>query len=149
MRLLEYKYSISGVNSARTLMSIAAASGKPVRIVEASVTNADNATNQQAYFALRKVTSTGTYTTTLTAASIHPGDAAASATVKSDTTAEPTYTSNTEIGYEGAPMLLGWRYLPLPNGGLWVGSGVEYGLYQYTATSAYLAVMRVVVEDYF
>lgn len=105
---------ISGLTTARTLAYITTPATAVVEIIGASVTNASNETNEQMECALQRIGTLGTPTaTTLTPSKDEAGDQAAASTVKGNVTAsEPTYTANTELGYEGAPSLGGWVFEP-------------------------------------
>ena len=109
--------SITGLNSARTLMYLTSPSTAAIEILEASVTTkGSNVTNQQLECCLQRITTLGTPTgTAITAAKMENGDAASAATCVGNITAsEPTYTNNTVIGGEGFSSLGGWRYQPIP-----------------------------------
>lgn len=107
---------IAGIAAAKTLIYVTAPADKVVEIIGASITDESNETNEQLAACLQRVTTLGTPTaTTLTPSKHEKGDQAAGSTVKGNVTAsEPTYGANTELGYEGAPTLGGWRYSPLP-----------------------------------
>lgn len=110
------KIKISGLAAAKTLAYITAPADKIVEILSASVTNATNETNEQIEITFQRVTTLGTPTaTTLTPSKHEPGDQAAASTVKGNVTAsEPTYTADTEIGYEGVASLSGYYFKPMP-----------------------------------
>jgi hypothetical protein len=126
----EASANISAVSAAKTLLYITAPSGKTVEVLEATVTNPQNETNEQCEFVLQKITTLGTPTaTTLTPSKCEQGDQAAGSTVKGNVTAsEPTYTANTEVGREGVPSLSGWRYEPQPENRLIIAGGDSWGL---------------------
>ena len=106
----------TGLTAARTLLFIDAPSDGIVRILSASITNPLNETNEQLEACLQRITTLGTPTaTTLTPAKHEEDSPAFSGVVKGNVSAsEPTYTANTEMGYEGFGSLTGWFFRPTP-----------------------------------
>lgn len=130
-------YRISANTAAKTLIYITAASGKPVDILSACVTNESNETNEQFLCCLQRVTSLGTPTaTSVTPTKSEYNDQSAASTVKANVTAsEPTYGANGQgaaivdaVGLMGFPSLSGWFYQPTPEERLTIASGDTWGL---------------------
>jgi hypothetical protein len=131
------RYQITGVTAAKTLMYLTAPSGKVVEIISASVTNLDNDTNEQFEACLNTVSSLGTPTaTSVTPDPTEAGDQAAGSTVKGNVTAsEPTY-GNAQFGREGASLLAGWFFDPLPEERPTVAPSATIGLRLLTAIAS-------------
>jgi hypothetical protein len=129
---------ISSVTAAKTLLYVTAPADKVVEILSASVTNASNETNEQVECTLQRVTTLGTPTgTAVTPAKHEAGDQAAGSTVVGNVTAsEPSYTANTQIGYEGAGTLGGWYFDPTPEERPIVGGQATVGLRLLTSPSS-------------
>jgi hypothetical protein len=141
----EASYKISGLNSARTLLYITAPANKVVQVIGASVTNASNATNQQLECYVKRISSLGTPTaTTVTPSPTETGDAAAGSTVKANVTgSEPTYGSNTQLGYRGFPSLAGWEYAPEPEERPHIAGSDSWGLYIPSTATSFDAIVRL------
>lgn len=140
---------ISGLAAAKTLLYITAPANKVVEILSASVTNASNETNEQIECCLQHVTTLGSPTaTTLTPSKHELGDQAAASTVKGNVTAsEPTYTSNTEIGYEGSSSLGGWFFDPTPEEHPFIPGQGTMGLRLLSTPTAFDAVVRITFRE--
>jgi hypothetical protein len=138
-------YKISGLTTARTLMYLTAAATHVVEIIEASVWNASNETNEQIECALQRVSALGTPTATVvTPAKDENGDQAAAATVKANVTAsEPSYSANTEMGYAGASSLAGYLYEPPAAGRPLIPPSGTVGLRLLQAVTAFDAIVRI------
>lgn len=121
---------LSGVTTARTLAYLTAASTVVLRVKSASVTNANNATNQQMKLCWKKIGTLGTPTATTVTPSKHElGDQAAASTAKVNVTAsEPTYTSNTEIGYKGVASLNGYTWPDIASDSFVIAPSASWGL---------------------
>jgi hypothetical protein len=147
----EASFQISALSAAKTLAYITAPSNKVVEILSASVTNADNETNEQLEIGWSKISTLGTPTgTTITPTKMEQGDQAASSTVKGNVTgSEPTYASapSIEVGREGVPSLGGWRYAPVPEERLVIAGGDSWGLYNYNSITALKASVRIVFRE--
>jgi hypothetical protein len=141
----EAVYKISGVAAAKTLAYLTAPATAIVEILGASVTDASNETNEQLDCFIKKIGTLGTPTaTSLTPSKTEDGDQAAGSTVKANVTAsEPTYTSNTEVGWEGASSLSGWFYDPIPEERKYVPPGGSVGIYLNQAITAADLVVRL------
>lgn len=143
--------SISGLNSARTLIYLTAPSTSAVEILSASVTNKSYTTNEQHEVSFHKVSSLGTPTaTTITPTRTEQGSSAASSTVKGNVTAsEPTYTSapNIEVGREGYASLGGWRYQPLPEERLTIAGGDTWGIRMLSTPTSFDSIVRLVFRE--
>ena len=107
---------ISGLAALKTLMYITAPSTACVEVLSARITNGSNTTNQQLEAEFQRITSFNSDTSTaITPAKAEAGDQAAASTVKGNVTAnEPTYTSNTQMGWKGFPSLGGYEFAPSP-----------------------------------
>jgi hypothetical protein len=149
-------YRIASVTTAKTLAYITAASGKPVEILSASVTNENNESNEQLLCAIQRVTTPGTPTaTTVTPRKHEQGDQAAAMTVKANVTAnEPTYGSIAQgadpvdaFGMEGAPSLNGWVFSPIPEERVLIASGDTYGLRLVNNIASADLVVRITVRE--
>jgi hypothetical protein len=138
-------YTISGLTTARTLMYITAAATHVVEIVSARVANKSNETNEQMEITLQKVATLGTPTaTTVTPAKDEAGDQAAACTVKANVTAsEPSYTANTEVGYDGESSLAGYLYEPPDKLRPVIAPSATWGLRLMTAVTSLDAVVRI------
>lgn len=136
---------ISTLNSARTLMYITAAATHVVEILEARVGDASNETNEQLEVTLQKVTTLGTPTaTTITPAKDEVGDQAAACTVKGNVTAsEPSYTANTEVGYDGVSSLAGYLYEPPATARPIIAPSATWGLQLLNTPTAFEAIVRM------
>lgn len=132
------KHKASGVSSAKTLIYLTNTSSKVLEILSAGVTNASNATNQQFECTLQRISSLGTPTaTSLTPSKHETGDQSSTITAKGNVTAsEPTYSSDTEIGYSGEPTLGGWKFDPIPEERMYVEPSASIGLRLLTAISS-------------
>lgn len=138
-----YTHSVKRtVTTAEALIEITAASGKPVKVIYASITPASNATNQLLEAAIQKA-SVGATATTRTPVPLHPGDAAMFATVKDTVTVVPTFTAATEVGYEGFSSLSGWRYF----GGLTIIPGEIHELRMVAAPGASIDLVATIVME--
>lgn len=149
-------YRIAGVTAAKTLIYLTAASGKPIDILSASVTNESNETNEQILCAIQRVTTSGTPTaTTITPAKHEKGDQAAAATVKANVTgSEPTYgaiAAGADIidayGMEGGSSLGGWFHNPTPEERVTISSADTYGLRLVNAITSADLVVRVTFQE--
>lgn len=147
----EASIKISALAAGATLLFITAPSGKIVEVLEASVTNCTNETNEQLECCLQKITTLGTPTaTTITPTPTEPGDQAAASTVKGNCSSEPTtYTSGATFGQEGFPTMAGWRYQPLPETRCYIGSAASIGLrlLPTPALGSFDADVRVVFRE--
>ncbi len=141
---------ISSLAATKTLIYITAPSTMVVEILSAEISNATNETNEQLEACLKRIGTLGTPTaTTLTPSKHENGDAAAASTAKGNVTAsEPTYTSNTEIGYSGFASLAGWRYDPIPEERPIVPPSGNIGLLLLTSTNtAFDAICRITFRE--
>lgn len=137
-------YRISANTAAKTLMYLTVASGKPVTILSAKVTNESNETNEQFVCCFQRVTSLGmAMATTVTPTKAEYGDQAAASTVKANVTIEPTYGAIAQgaaivdvIGLVGFPSLSGWFYAPTPEERITFASGDTWGLRLLNAITA-------------
>lgn len=148
MRIYTASLLISALAAARTLLYITVPTNRLVTLINSSVTNATNETNEQIRCTWQNISTLGTPTgTTLTPARHDLGDPVAGSTVVGNVTAgEPTYAANTEIGHEGAPSLSGWVFpsVPLPRDALPRFAGASnWGLRILAAPTAFDAVVRV------
>lgn len=146
----EAVYKISGLAAAKTLLYLTAPAAAVVEILSASVTNASNETNEQLDCFIKKIGTLGTPTaTSLTPSKTEDGDQAAGSTVKANVTAsEPTYTSNTEVGWEGYSDLAGWFFDPIPEARKYVPPSGSVGVYLNATPAAALdAVVRLVFRE--
>lgn len=141
---------ISGLNAAKTLVYISAPADKVVEILEAEVTNLSQETNEQLEACLQRVSTLGTPTaTTLTPSKKESGDQAAGSTVKGNVTAsEPTYSSNSEMGYQGFASLSGYAFKPTPEERPIIPGQGTVGLRLITApATAFDAICRVTFRE--
>lgn len=140
---------ISGVTAAKTLLYITAPTNNPVRILSAYVTNASNETNEQLEVVWQAIGTLGTPTaTTITPSPHNSGDQAASATVKYNVTAsEPTYSSNTTVGYMGFASLNGYAFQPTPDEAPVIKGGATWGLRLLTSPTSLDLVVNVTFEE--
>lgn len=104
--------NINGVTGQKTLMSIAAASGVVVELQHATITNANNETNQQIEAYLRRASADGTGTGA-TARPHEANDQAATSTIKSAHTVNATLTDGI-FGHQGFATLAGYFWQPTP-----------------------------------
>jgi hypothetical protein len=143
------KVKVVGLNAAKTLIYLTAPADKVLEIISAAVTNASNETNEQLECCLQRIGTLGTPTaTTLTPSKAEPGDQASGSTAKGNVTAgEPTYTADTEWGYEGAPSLGGWRYDPVPEEREVINGGGSVGLRVLAAPLAFDAVASITYRE--
>lgn len=127
---------VSSLSATKTLIYITAGSAIVVEIISAWITNKTNETNEQLEACLRRVSSLGTPTaTTLTPSKQEAGDQSAASTVKGNVTAsEPTYSSNTDMGYEGFSSLGGYRYDPMPEERPIIAPSATVGLVMVTSS---------------
>jgi hypothetical protein len=141
----EASIKIAGLTSARTLAYITAPAAAVVEILGASVTNASNETNEQLECTLKRVATLGApVATTITPAKLEPGDQAAQSTVKGNVaSSEPTYATNTELGYEGAPSLGGWAYEPGALERPLIPPGATLGLVLLQPMTSFDAIVRL------
>jgi len=149
-------YRISSVSTAKTLMYLTVASGKPVTILSAKVTNESNETNEQFVCALQRVTTLGLpIATTVTPAKMEYGDQAAACTVKANVTAtEPTYGAIAQgaaivdvVGLVGFPSLSGWFYTPTPEERITFASGDTWGLRLLNSVTAADLCVEIVFQE--
>lgn len=146
MRIYEYFTGPNVYSGDETVLGILSASGKIVRICEASITpGVFNNTSTVRYAAFRKVTTPVSLLTTLTGSKYCNDDATPSMTV--GTLDSPTYTANTEICYEGFPDRGEWRYKPMPGRELYIVNGAQYGLYLYGTGTSSVYIVRLVLQE--
>ena len=148
MRYYDAEIKIAALAAAKTVLYITVPANKLVTLVSSGITDASNVTNQQLEATWQKVTTLGTPTgTTLTPAKHDLGDSVAGSTVVGNVTAsEPTYTANTDLGHDAAPMLSGWYFPmnPLPVASLPVFTGGDtWGLRMLSTPTAFDAIIRV------
>jgi hypothetical protein len=140
---------ISSLSAAKTLMYLTAPSTKAVEILGASVTNASNESNEQCEIYLKKIGTLGTPTaTTLTPSEHEQSSPAAGSTVKGNVTAsEPSYTSNTELGWQGFSSLGGWFYQPTPEERLTIAASDTWGIYLVNSPTAFDAIVTLTFRE--
>ena len=146
-RVYSFSVDVGAQTTTRTGISLTAASGKPLRLLSASITNATNETNEQLVAGIRKISSDGTATTATSYITHNPDDASATATLKHTYTAEPTYATPVGI-IEGFSSLGGWYWNPTEKEQIIVGSAEIIGIRIVTATFTSLQpVFRLTWEE--
>jgi len=98
----------------QTLLQLTAPPGACIEILEAFVTDLNNANNQQLEIFLQRASAAGGSPTVLTPSKHEPGDQASASTVGAVPTSEPTYTANTKLGMQGVPSVGGYQFAPIP-----------------------------------
>lgn len=133
----EANYDASAVTTAHTLLWFTTTASIGVEILEASVTDQNNTTNQQFECAFQRITTVGSAAgTALTPSKSESGDQAAASTVTANLTVEPTtYTANTSFGDESAASLGGWRFQPIPENRFYIPPSANAGLRLLTAVT--------------
>lgn len=143
-------YHISDLDVEKTLILLSAPADKVVEVLSASVTNDDNAVNEQFQCTLQRVQTLGSPTgTSATPAKHEEGDQSAGSTVLANITAsEPTYAANTEIGREATSSVGGWYFDPTPEERPTVKPSGTIGLRHLgTLGTGFGAVIRVTFRE--
>ena len=123
--------TISGVLAAKTLVYITAPTTAVLEILAARITSQDEATSEQLYAELNRISSLGIPTATaITPKPSEEGSAASAASAYYDVTAnEPVYdTADNALYVGGANKLAGWEYVPLPEERDIIKPGDSFGL---------------------
>lgn len=123
-------YKITGLTTARTLMYFSASSSKVIEVLATRIANLTNEANEQMEVCWQKISTLGTPTaTTVTPAKAEDGDQAATLTVKANVTgSEPTYSSGTELYYDGPSSLSGYDPNILPETRFYIPPSGNWGL---------------------
>lgn len=145
----EASYKISALNSARTLMLLTAPADGIVEILQATITNCSNETNEQLEAVLQTVDTLGTPTDTpVTPGKREAGDAASGSTVTANVTAsEPSFVAGTEVGREGFASLAGYRFQPVPEERPIVAPGETIALKMLSAPTAFDCIVSLVFRE--
>lgn len=106
----------TSVAAAKTLAYWTVPADAVMELISVFIGSPDNDTNEQLEALIQKITTLGTPSKTdVTPAPAELGDQAASITTHFNVTAsEPTFTSNTEWGYQSFATLGGYIYEPVP-----------------------------------
>jgi len=115
----ESNFQWAALTTAQTLCTISVPATIAIEILSGSVTDTNNATNQQLedYFQRTTNALAGTGTAALTPSKTEVGDQASACSVifgSSASQTEPTYSANTKHGLAGYASLAGWQYAPVP-----------------------------------
>jgi hypothetical protein len=140
--------TISSLSAQKTLMLLTVPSTKVVELYSASVSNASNETNEQIRIGIYVVGTLGSPSgTALTPAKHETGDAAASVTVTSNLTVEPTSYSTTPLDEEGVSSIAGYRYSPIPEERPIIAPSAAVGIRLLTTPSAFDAIVKLVFRE--
>ncbi len=145
-------HKIAGLVTAKTLLYIEVAVGKPVIVLATHVTNVSNETNEQMDITWQKITTLGAPgATTITPAKHENGDQAAACVVKGNvTSSEPTYGSAgvDEMGHgSGAASLTGWHYERSPEERVQFGSDTDWGLRLLNTPTSFDCIIEVTFQE--
>lgn len=140
-------YQVGGLAAAKTLMYLQPPSGVVAEILYASVTDADNATNQQVECSLTRIATLGTPTaSSATIEPEEPGDQAAGSIVKADVTAsEPTYGN--DLHREGAPSLSGWFFEPDARRPVYATNAKPVGIRMLSTPASFRACIELTFRE--
>ena len=140
----------SGVSTARTLAFLQSPTNAVIEILDASVTNATNESNEQIHCAFQRIL-------TVPAALIGVAgsgyqhefrDKLSDTIVSGNVTAnEPTYRSGFNHGKQGASSLGGWFYSPIPEARIYAGPSEAWGLRLLGAPTAFDAIISVTYRE--
>lgn len=110
-RLFTVAIGSQAQTTAKTLMEIASAADSVTLIERISIKQTSFDTSENLGVKVQRITTTGTGTAT-TPEPLQAGDAAFGGVVETNSTAEPTYTSATEIIEDGFNVLSGFLWTP-------------------------------------
>lgn len=138
---------ISALAASRTVLYITAPATKCVELVQFTLTNSSNVTNQQNEIQIKNISTLGTPTaTTITPTPHEFGDQAAGSTVKGNVTAsEPTYGSI--MSDEGFASLPGYNWEPQPDARKYVQANVSVGFFLNTVPTSFDALVQLIFRE--
>ena len=127
----------AGLASAKTLILVTPIAGINIRLLEASITDASNATNQQLEAIIARVLTVGSPAgTAITPTKAEAGDQASPCTVIGNLSAEPGAYAATLSKDEGLSSISGWFYEPIPEVRLVIAGSTPVGLKLAVAPAA-------------
>ena len=141
----EANIKTAAITAGHTLLLITVPANKVVEVLSASITDNNNATNQQLEAVWQLVGTLGSPVgTSITPTKNEQGDQAAGSTVLGDLTTEPTsYSAGVTQGLRGFASLAGYEYAPVPEERLEMGGGSTWGLRLLTAApTSFIADVR-------